>query len=63
MTQPFVDPCGRGVIEAAPCPRELRREITAKRRRVVLAACVLASSMAFIDGSVLTVAHALPFLS
>ncbi len=56
MTQPFVDPCGRGVIEAAPCPRELRREITASRRRVVLAACVLASSMAFIDGSVLTVA-------
>lgn len=56
MTQPFVDPCGRGVIEAAPCPRELRREIPARRRRVVLAACVLASSMAFIDGSVLTVA-------
>src|SRR5262249_21010355 len=56
MTQPFVDPCGRGVIEAEPCPRELRREIPTRRRRVVLAACVLASSMAFIDGSVLTVA-------
>ena len=56
MTQPFVDPCGRGVIEAACCPRELRRAITVTRRRVVLAACVLASSMAFIDGSVLTVA-------
>src|SRR5262252_4664627 len=56
MTQPFVDPCGRGVIEAEPCPRELRREIPTRRRRIVLAACVLASSMAFIDGSVLTVA-------
>src|SRR5436309_4138096 len=51
MPQPFVDPCGRGVIEAQPCPRELRREIPARRRRVVLAACVLASSMALIDGS------------
>src|SRR5437762_13986003 len=56
MAQPFADPCGRGVIEAQPCPRELRREIPARRRRVVLAACVLASSMALIDGSVLTVA-------
>ena len=56
MVQPFADPCGRGVIEAQPCPRELRREIPARRRRVVLAACVLASSMALIDGSVLTVA-------
>jgi EmrB/QacA subfamily drug resistance transporter len=56
MVQPFADPCGRGVIEAQPCPRELRREIPARRRRVVLTACVLASSMALIDGSVLTVA-------
>jgi MFS family permease len=56
MVQPFADPCGRGVIEAQPCPGELRREIPARRRRVVLAACVLASSMALIDGSVLTVA-------
>src|SRR6266516_4426200 len=56
MVQPFADPCGRGVIEAQPCPRELRREIPARRRRVVLAACVLASSMALSDGSVLTVA-------
>src|SRR5262249_955761 len=55
MTQPFVDPCGRGVIEAEPCPRELRREIPTRRRRVVLAACALASSLAFIDGSVLRV--------
>ena len=56
MPQPFVEPCGRGVIDAEPCPRELGREIPASRRRMVLAGCVLASSMAFVDGSVLTVA-------
>ena len=56
MAQPFVDPCAPGVIQAEPCPRELGIEIPSRRRRMVLAACVLASSMAFIDGSVLTVA-------
>jgi EmrB/QacA subfamily drug resistance transporter len=56
MTQPFVDPCARGVITAAPCPREAGCEAPRGRRRIVLAACVAASSMAFIDGSVLTVA-------
>src|SRR5580704_17685582 len=56
MAQPFGDLCGIGVINAEPCPRELGSEMLAPRRRVVLAACVLASSMAFIDGSVLTVA-------
>jgi EmrB/QacA subfamily drug resistance transporter len=56
MAQPFVEPCSRGVIAAEPCPRELEREIAPERRRLVLAACVLASSMAFIDGSALTVA-------
>jgi EmrB/QacA subfamily drug resistance transporter len=56
MAQPFVEPCDRGVIDAQPCPRALGREIAPQRRRMVLAACVLASSMAFIDGSVLTVA-------
>jgi len=56
MAQPFVEPCSRGAIEAEPCPRELGREISRHRRRMVLAACVLASSMAFIDGSALTVA-------
>jgi EmrB/QacA subfamily drug resistance transporter len=56
MAQPFVEPCSRGVIAAEPCPRELGREIPPRRRRIVLAACVLASSMAFIDGSALTVA-------
>jgi EmrB/QacA subfamily drug resistance transporter len=56
MAQPFVEPCDRGIISAAPCPRVLSREITSRRRRVVLTACVLASSMVFIDGSALTVA-------
>jgi EmrB/QacA subfamily drug resistance transporter len=56
MAQPFVEPCDRGVIDAQPCPRLLGREIAPRRRSMVLAACVLASSMAFIDGSALTVA-------
>ena len=56
MAQPFVEPCSRGIIDAERCPRELGREISPQRRRMVLTACVLASSMAFIDGSALTVA-------
>jgi EmrB/QacA subfamily drug resistance transporter len=56
VAQPFVEPCSRGIIAAEPCPRELGREIAPGRRRIALAACVLASSMAFIDGSALTVA-------
>jgi EmrB/QacA subfamily drug resistance transporter len=56
LAQPFVEPCSRGIIAAEPCPRELGREIEPRRRRMVLAACVLASAMAFIDGSALTVA-------
>jgi len=56
MAQPFVEPCNRGIITAQPCPRERGREVAPQRRRVVLAACVIASSMAFIDGSALTVA-------
>ena len=56
MAQPFAEPCSRGVIAAQPCPRELGREVPVRRRQIVLAACVLASSMALIDGSVLTVA-------
>ena len=56
MAQPFVEPCNSGVIAAEACPRALGREIARPRRRLVLTACVLASSMAFIDGSVLTVA-------
>ena len=56
MAQPFVDPCARGIVHAQLCPHELGRELPSSRRRIVLAACVVASSMAFIDGSVLTVA-------
>jgi EmrB/QacA subfamily drug resistance transporter len=56
VAQPFVEPCSRGIIAAEPCPRELGRELAPARRRMVLAACILASSMAFIDGSALTVA-------
>lgn len=56
MAQPFAEPCSRGLIAAEPCPRELGREIAPRRRRLVLVACILASSMAFIDGSALTVA-------
>jgi EmrB/QacA subfamily drug resistance transporter len=56
MAQPFVEPCSRGIVAAEPCPRELGRETAPGRRRMVLAACVIASSMAFIDGSALTVA-------
>jgi EmrB/QacA subfamily drug resistance transporter len=56
MAQPFVEPSSRGVIAAEPCPRELGHEISIQRRRMVLIACVLASSMAFIDSSALTVA-------
>jgi EmrB/QacA subfamily drug resistance transporter len=52
MSQPFAQPCDRGLIEAERCPRALGRA----RKRTVLTACVLASSMAFIDGSALTVA-------
>jgi EmrB/QacA subfamily drug resistance transporter len=56
MAQPFIEPCDRGIIDAQPCPRARGREIAPQHRRMVLAACVLASSMAFIDGSALTVA-------
>ena len=56
MAQPFAEPCGRGLIEAEPCPRALGREIATTRKRMLLASCILASAMAFIDGSALTVA-------
>src|SRR5215510_7677972 len=52
VAQPFEEPCSRGIIASA----ELGREISPRRRRMVLVACVLASSMVFIDGSALTVA-------
>ena len=53
---PFLERCSRGVIDAEPCPRELGRKVSSRRRRMVLTACVLASSMAFIDGTALPVA-------
>lgn len=56
MAQPLLEPCSAGIIDAEPCPRELGHDIAPARRRMVLAACILASSMAFIDGTALTVA-------
>jgi EmrB/QacA subfamily drug resistance transporter len=54
MAQPFAEPCAAGLIKAAP-PLHAP-ELTSGRRRWLLAACVLASSLVFIDGSALTVA-------
>lgn len=54
--QSHLDPCSKGVIGAEPCPEELGRAGPVLQRRLTLAACILASSMAFIDGSALTVA-------
>lgn len=56
MSQAYRAPCEEGLIRAEPCPRAAGREIAPARKRLVLAACILASSMAFIDGSALTVA-------
>ena len=52
----FVEQCARGVIDAERCARELGLEAPPRCRRIVLAACVLASSMAFIDATALPVA-------
>lgn len=51
-----LEPCGRGLIDVEPCPGALGRAGPVWQRRMILAACILASSMAFIDGSALTVA-------
>lgn len=56
MAQPYVPPCQEPQIRAEPCPAEAGREPDRATKRTVLAACILASSMAFIDGSALTVA-------
>lgn len=53
MTQNY-GACERGIIRAEPCPGE--HAPSPVRKRWILAACILASSMAFIDGSALTVA-------
>jgi len=55
MAQSFVEPCGSGLIDAEPCPRELGQGAP-RRPAMVLTACVLASSMAFIDATALPVA-------
>lgn len=54
MAHSYPQPCDRGVILSEPCPGEQGRSRAHKRS--ILAACILASSMAFIDGSALTVA-------
>src|SRR3954470_5433638 len=55
MAQKHLDCRSRGVIDPEPCAGELGRKAPARRRRMVLTACVLASSMAFIDGTALPV--------
>ena len=51
MTSPQHPPCDEGVIRARPGP-----DSATPRKRLALAATVLGSSMAFIDGSVVNVA-------
>ena len=41
----FAEPCARAIIAAQPRPREFGRELAPHRRRMVLAACVLPSSV------------------
>ncbi|MEL6830758.1 MAG: MFS transporter [Pseudomonadota bacterium] len=56
MAQPYTPPCQDSQINAQPCPEEAGRLPTPSVQTRGLAACILASSMAFIDGSALTVA-------
>ena len=49
MTSPLHAPCDTGVAETAP------RQFAPRYPKLVLATCILASSMAFIDGSVVNV--------
>ena len=51
-----LDPCSKGVIAAQPSPQEEKPAYRPLQRRLALAGCILASAMAFIDGSALTVA-------
>ena len=55
VAQPIVPPCEQSRIDVEPCPEALGKP-PVPNRRLVLAACILASSMAFVDGSALTVA-------
>ena len=56
MAQPYSPPCLDAPIRVEPCPEQAGRlpGISVQTRGLV--ACILASSMAFIDGSALTVA-------
>jgi EmrB/QacA subfamily drug resistance transporter len=55
MAQPYEEPCSEGLIDAEP-PQDACAALSRGKRALVLTACVLASAMAFIDGSALTVA-------
>jgi EmrB/QacA subfamily drug resistance transporter len=56
VAQPFVEPCAGESLKAGPRPQAPEREISSGRRTLLLAACIIASSMVFVDGSALTVA-------
>ncbi len=56
MAQPYSPPCQDSQIRAEPCPEAAGRLPSSRVQTRGLAACILASSMAFIDGSALTVA-------
>ena len=45
-------PCDAGVIQATPC---FQADLSPRRKRLTLAATIIGSSMAFIDGSVVNV--------
>jgi hypothetical protein len=46
-------PCDAGVIQTTPC---FEVDLSQRRKRLTLAATIIGSSMAFIDGSVVNVA-------
>ncbi|SDD98004.1 hypothetical protein SAMN05216345_12617 [Cupriavidus sp. YR651] len=46
MAQPIVEPCSRNTMDAKRCPQELGQEAPRRCRRMVIVACVHASSMA-----------------
>jgi len=56
MAQPYSPPCLDSCILAEPCPEQAGRLPRLSVQSRGLIACILASSMAFIDGSALTVA-------
>ncbi|MBC6981591.1 DHA2 family efflux MFS transporter permease subunit [Caulobacter sp. 17J80-11] len=56
MYGPSRPPCDRGVVQAAPPPSPAEAALSPGRKRLVLGASVLGSSLAFIDSSVVGVA-------